>query len=201
MASWYRKFLPDLATIARPLTQLTKLNVAYVWREAEQEAFEQIKALIASAPVLHRPSFEHQFVIQTDASDTGLGAVLTQTIDGEERVLCFASRMLTAAERNYSVTERECLAVLWAIRKFHAYVEGYHFKVITDHSSLKWLCNLHNPTGRLARWALEMQAYDYDVEHRKGSLNHVPDALSRMFEDEEAPDLASVEVSEETEDA
>ena len=201
MASWYRKFLPDFATIAESLTRLTKQSVAYEWGETEQSAFEQIKALIASAPVLHRPSFNHQFVIQTDASDTGLGAVLTQTIDGEERVLCFASRTMTAAERNYSVTERECLAVLWAIRKFRAYVEGYHFKVITDHSSLKWLCNLHNPTGRLARWALEMQAYDYDVEHRKGSMNHVPDALSRMFEDEEVPELAAIDAIEETSDA
>ena len=81
MASWNRKFLPDFATFAEPHTQLTKHNVTYVWREAEQLAFEQIKALITSAPVLHRPSHEHQFVIQTDASDTGLGAVLTQTID------------------------------------------------------------------------------------------------------------------------
>ena len=108
---------------------------------------------------------------------------------------------MTAEERNYSVTERECLAVLWAIRKFRAYVDGYHFKVIAEHSSLKWLCNLHNPTGRLARRALEMQAYAYDVEHRKGSLNHVPDALSRMFEDEEAPDIESVNVLEEINDA
>ena len=150
-------------------------QLAYMRREAEPLAFEQIKALIASAPVSHRPSVEHQFVIQTDASDTGLGAVLTLTIDGEERVLCFTSHTLTSAERNYSVTERECLAVLWAIRKFHAYVEGYHFKVTTDHSSLKWLCNLHNPTGRLARWEVEMQAYDYDFAESRArrALSHV----------------------------
>ena len=110
-----------------------------MWRNAEQSAFEQIKALIASAPVLHWPSFEHQFVIQTDASDTGFGAILIQIIDGEEQVLCFASRTMTAVKRNYSVTERECLAVLWAICKFRVYVEGYHFKVIINHSSLKWL--------------------------------------------------------------
>ena len=85
---------------------------------------------------------------KTDASDSGLGAVLTQTI------------AMTPAEQNYSVTQRECLAVLWAIRKFRLHVEGYHFTVIIDHSSLKWLCNLHNPTGRLAAWALELQAYD-----------------------------------------
>ena len=147
MASWYRKFLPEFATIADLLTHLTKRGVAFVWSKEAQSAFKQIKALIASAPILHRPSFDHPFVIQTDASDSGLGAVLTQTVDGVERVLCFASRTMTPAERNYSVTERECLAVLWAIRKFRPYVEGYHFTVITDHSSLKWLCNLHNSTG------------------------------------------------------
>ena len=182
MASWYRKFLPDFAT--DPLIHLTKRGVAFIWSEEAQSAFEQIKARIASAPILQRPSFDHPFVIQTDASDSGLGAVLTQTVDGLERVLCFASRTMTPAERNYSVTECECLAVLWAIRKFRPYVGGYHFTVITDHSSLKWLCNLHNPTGLLARWALELQAYDFEIVHRKGSLNYVPDALSRMYEDE-----------------
>ena len=92
MASWYRKFLPDLPTIADPLTHLTKRDVAFVWSEVAQSAFEQTKALIAATPILHRPSFDHPFVIQTDASDSGLGAVLAQTIDGVERVLCFASR-------------------------------------------------------------------------------------------------------------
>ena len=127
MASWYRKFLENFATIAEPLTSLTKKGVRYTWSDTHQYAFEQIKALIASAPVLNRPSFEHQFIIHTDASDTGLGAVLTQNIDGDERVLTFASRTLSAAERNYSVTERECLAVLWAVQKFRSYVEGYKF--------------------------------------------------------------------------
>ena len=148
MASWYRKFLPDFAIIEDLVTHLTNRGVAFVWSEEAQSAFEQIKALIESSPILHGPFFDHPFVIQTDASDSGLGAVLTQTIDGVERVLCFASRTMTPAERNYSVTECECLAVMWAIRKFRPYVEGYHITVITDHSSLKWLCNLHNPRGQ-----------------------------------------------------
>ena len=112
MASWYCKFLSEFAPIADPLTHLTKRGVAFVWSDEAQSAFEQIIALIASAPILHRPSFDHPFVIQIDASDSVLGAVLTQTISGVERVLCFASRTMTPAERNYSVTERECLAVL-----------------------------------------------------------------------------------------
>ena len=120
-------------------------------------------------------------------------------IDGDERVLEFASRTLSAAERNYSVTERECVAILWAIKKFRPYIETYGFKIITDHSSLKWLRDLQNPTGRLARWALELQNHSFTVEHRKSSLNNVPDALSRMFEEEE-PAVAALELTRDTND-
>ena len=137
MALWYRKFLPDFATIADPLARLMKKNFKYVWEEKQKRAFEHIKVLVASAPVLHRPDFNSRFVIQTDASDSGLEAVLFQVIDGWERVLEFASRALTRAERNYSVTEGECFAVLWVIEKFRVYVEGYHFLVVTDYSSLR----------------------------------------------------------------
>ena len=185
MASWYRKFLADIATIAEPLTSLTKKDRRYEWGAAQQEAFEKVKALIASAPVLARPSFNAQLVVQTDASDMGISAVLLQAIGGQERVLEFASCTLSSAERNYRATERECLAVFWAIGKFRPYIEGYHFLVVTDHSSLQWLHSLHSPTGRLARWALELQGHSFDVEHRKGALNHVPDALSRMYEEED----------------
>ncbi|CAB0039242.1 unnamed protein product [Trichogramma brassicae] len=118
------------------------------------------------------------------------------------RGLCFASRTLNKAERNYSVTERECLAVLWAIQKFRPYVEGYRFRVITDHSSLRWLHNLRNPTGKLSRWSLELQQFDYIVEHRKGTNNVVPDALSRLYEDEsDEAQVASIIINEKAEDS
>ena len=112
MASWYRKFLKDFATIAEPLTVLTKKDRRSEWEDAQQEAFEKIKALVSSAPVLARPTFDAQFVVQTDASDTGIGTVLLQVIDGQERVLEFASRTLSPAERNYSVTEREWSSIV-----------------------------------------------------------------------------------------
>ncbi|CAB0041768.1 unnamed protein product [Trichogramma brassicae] len=200
MSSWYRKFLKDYATLAEPLTRLTSSKVKYVWSTEQQDAFEKIKILMAEAPLLNCPNFKEKFIVQTDASDTGLGAVLLQIIDGEERVLEFASRVLSSAERNYTVTERECLGVIWAVRKFRQYIEGYDFTVVTDHASLRWLCNLRNPTGRLARWALELQGHSYKVEHRKGSLNHVPDALSRMYEEEkeEMATLSYVVNSEDT---
>ena len=140
------------------------------------------------------------FIVQTDASDVGLGAVLLQEVEGLERVLEFASRVLTPAERNYSVTERECLAVVWAIGKFRPYIDGYEFKVVTDHSSLRWLCQMKNPTSRLARWALELQGHKFTVEHRKGALNYVADALSRMYEGEEGPQVSAVSWFRNTED-
>ena len=126
-----------MATIAGSLAQLTEKDRRYEWSEEQQVAFNQLKALLTSALVLQSSRFNRQFVMQTDASDNGIGAVLLQEIDGQERVLEFASRVLTPAERNYSVTEKECLAVVWAIRKFRANMEGYDFKVVTDHSSLR----------------------------------------------------------------
>ena len=128
--------------------------------------------------------------MQTDARESGLGVAVTQTQDAQERVIAYASRVLSEAERNYLTTEKECLAVVWAIRKFRYYLEGYHFPVITDHSSQKWLHNLRNPTDRLARWALDVLEYDLDIVHRKGAMLNVPDALSRMFENERVEKLS-----------
>lgn len=202
MASWYRKFLGDFASIAEPLTALTRQNVKYEWTDDQTEAFERVKGLLASAPVLARPDFSAPFTVECDASDTGLGSVLLQRVDGEDRVLCYASRVLTESERRLSVTERECLAVLWSIDKFRPYIEGYHFTVITDHHSLVWLKNLKHPNGKLGRWSLRLQSYDFDIVHRKGKDNVVPDALSRMYETEEddIACLASLQIDESIKD-
>ena len=155
-----------------------------------------MKRVLTAAPILARPEFELPFRLQTDANSTGLGAALTQVLDGEERVIAYASRTVTRAERNYTVTEQECLAVVWAVNKFRAYLEGYHFEVITDHSSLRWLYGLKDPSGRLARWALQLLQYDFTITHRKDALHHVPDALCRMYE----PDPLAVLTIAETDD-
>jgi len=194
MSSWYRRFVPQFATVSEPLTRLLKKNQRWEWGVEQEDAFEQIRARLLSAPTLSCPDFEVPFVLQTDASSVGLGAVLTQIISDTENVIAFASRALSDPEKKYSVTEQECLAVVWAIKKFRPYLEGYQFTVITDHSSLRWLHHLKNPTGRLARWALELLEYDYEIVHRKGALHHVPDALSRMFErDTEVSVMAAVD--------
>ncbi|XP_076656370.1 uncharacterized protein LOC143361015 [Halictus rubicundus] len=185
MASWYRRFIPDFATVAEPLNILLRKGQPWKWEDGQQSAFEKIRHLIATAPTLACPHFDVPFVLQTDASTVGLGAVLVQEIEGVERVIAFASRALTEPERKYSATELECLAIVWAVQKFRPYLEGYHFTVVTDHHSLRWLRTLKNPSGRLARWALQLLEYDFAIAYRQGALNHVPDALSRMFENTE----------------
>ena len=114
---------------------------------------DTLKEKLTTAPILACPDFSQQFSLQTDACSTGLGAALTQVQDAHERIIAYASRSLNKAERNYTVTEWECLAVVWAIRKYREYLEGYHFTVVTDHSSLKWMYRQKNPVGRVARWA------------------------------------------------
>jgi len=131
-------------------------------------------------PVLCCPDFDQKFVLQTDASDVGLGAVLSQDIEGQEKVIAYASRRLTPAEHNYTTTEKECLAVIWAIRKMRCYLEGYLFEVITDHLALKWLNSIESPSRRIARWALELQQFQFDVRYRRGKVNVVADTLPRQ---------------------
>lgn len=181
MSSWYRKFIPQFATLSEPLTRLLKKGKRWEWGDDQVRVFDRIREHLIAAPILACPDFEQPFILQTDASSVGLGAVLTQTVEGVERVIAYTSQVLSDTQKRYTVTEQECLAVIWAIKKFRPYLEECKF-IVTDHSSLRWLHNLKNPTGRLARWALELLEYDYEVIHRKGVLRHVPDALSRMFE-------------------
>lgn len=122
----------------------------------------------------------------------GLGGALTQVIDGEERVIAYVSRTLNPAEKNYSVSEKECLAIVFSIEKLRPYLEGFHFTVISDHMSLKWLNSIKSPSGRIARWAVFLQQFDFEVQYRKGSMNKVADSLSRN----PLPSLDSVCLSE-----
>ncbi|KMQ88438.1 reverse ribonuclease integrase, partial [Lasius niger] len=182
MASWYRRFIANFSTLAAPLTRLTKKNARWAWGSDEDATFRTLKDALISAPVLACPDFSRRFFLQTDASASGLGAVFTQYFEEGERVIAYASRTLNGAERNYSATKLECLAVVWGIRRMKGYLEGYAFTVITDHQSLKWLQRLESPTGRLARWLFEIQQYDLDIKYRRGTLNRVADALSRQPE-------------------
>lgn len=119
-------------------------------------------------------------MLQVDASDYGLGAALTQKQDGKDVAIAFASRLLSDQERKYSTTEKECLALVWGIKTFRPYVEGYHFKAVTDHQAFKWMLFIKEPSGRLGRWVLEIQQYSFDVCYRKGINNKLAGALSRI---------------------
>lgn len=184
MVGWYRRFIPDFATIVSPITDLLKKIHAnkFKWTEAADKSFNLLKTVLISAPVLSTPDFTIPFVIHCDASDAGVGAVLVQGSGDSERVIAYMSQKLTSAQTKYTTTEKECLAVILAVEKFRPYIEGTKFTVITDHASLLWLKNLKDPSGRLSRWALRLQHYEYVLLHRKGKLNVVPDALSRSVE-------------------
>ena len=179
MASWYRRFVPNFSTIVAPLTNLTRKHVKFNWTNECDQAFKTIRDKLVSAPILTCPDFTRPFILQTDASAYGIGSVLSQQFEDGEKVICFLSRSLTKQERNYSTTQRECLSVIWSVEKLKQYLEMTHFTVVTDHASLIWLNRLKDPTGRLARWAIRLQPYDFTIVHRKGKDNVVPDFLSR----------------------
>lgn len=153
-----------------------------------------MKKRLTSAPLLVHPDYEKPFILQCDASTYGIGAVLAQKdSEGIERPIAFMSQKLNKAQRNYTITELECLAVVSAIKKFRPYIEGQEFVVITDHASLKWLMGQRDLSGRLARWALKLQGLNFSIEHRRGKENIVPDTLSRVHEGEDFVDSLVLE--------
>lgn len=189
MISWYRKFLPDLSTLVAPLTAVTKKHIKFKWTPDCDEAFSKIKNALVSAPILSCPNFNYPFILQCDASSYGLGAVLSQKYEGKEHVICYLSRALTKNEAKFSVTEKECISVIWACEKLRCYLENTFFTIITDHHSLVWLNNLKNPTGRLGRWALRLQQFDFEIVHRPGKEHLVPDCLSRIIPEHEINEI------------
>ena len=179
LANYYRKFVKDFAKIACPLNELTKKGLKFHWSDECQTAFDALKTALTQAPILAYPDFQLPFQLYVDASDEALGMVLGQIQNGKEVVIAYAGRKLLAAEKNYSVTEREALAVVAGIKYFQPYVYGRKFTVHTDHNAVRWLMNIREPTGRLARWAVLLQQYDFEIVHRSGKSNGNADALSR----------------------
>lgn len=178
-ASWYRRFIPDFSTLIAPMTALLSKNHKWNWTDECQKSLQRIKNALVSAPILICPDFSRPFKVQTDASAFGIAGILSQDFEDGEHIICYVSRSLTRQERNYSTVERECLAVLYVVEKLRPYLEGYKFTVITDHHSLIWLHKLKEPQGRLARWAVRLQQFDFDIIHRKGKDHIFPDMLSR----------------------
>ena len=179
LAGYYRKFIKEFSKIAKPLTKLTKKTEKFAWAAEQQIAFNTLKEKLTTAPVLQYPDFTKEFNVTTDASDYAIGAVLSQGPIGNDRPIAYASRILNRAEQNYSTTEKELLAIVWAVKHFRPYVYGTKFKIVTDHKPLIWLFNVNDPGSRLIRWRLKLEEYDYEIIHKAGRANANADALSR----------------------
>ena len=178
LASYYRRYISHFLDIAAPLNALTQKGVQFVVTKECMDVFAALKQHLVQVPVLAYSRFDPQaseFMLQTDASAVGLGAVLEQ--DGH--VIAYASRSLTPSERQYSVIQRECLVVVYALKHFRHYLLGRRFQLLTDHVPLQWL-SAQKMEDMLCRWALAMQEYDFQIVYRKGSLNANADALSRL---------------------
>ncbi|UYV84785.1 K02A2.6-like [Cordylochernes scorpioides] len=179
LCSYYRRFVPGFSNIARPLHRLTESGRPFSWTIDCERAMDKLKQALSSPPMLAYPDPGEPFILDTDASNTGIGAVLSQTQDGVERVIAYFSKTLSKPERNYCVTRRELLAIVKSIEHFHHYLYGQKFLLRTDHAALRWLLNFKSPEGQLARWIQRLQEYDMEIQHRKGKSHGNADALSR----------------------
>ena len=179
LASYYRRYILHFSDIAKPLHQLTQKDTKFVWSHEHSHAFSTLKDKLVQAPILAYPQFgktSPPFVLQTDASSVGLGAILEQN----GHVVAYASRALTKAKQQYSVIQKECLAAVFAMKQYRHYLLG---QLLTDHSPLQWL-SAQKMEGLLCRWALAMQEYDFTIKYHKGNQNSNADALSRRVHPE-----------------
>ncbi|XP_075926286.1 uncharacterized protein LOC142929264 [Petromyzon marinus] len=179
-ASYYRRFVADFATIAKPLHALTAKGVKFHWGQEEEVAFCSLRDALVRAPPLSYPDFSEPFLLDTDASNTGIGGVLSQVICGVERVVAYGSRVLSPAEQRYCVTRRELLAIVFFMQQYRPYLYGRHFTVRTDHAALQYALRVTQPSGQLSRWLEILQDYDFTTTYRKGARHTNADALSRL---------------------
>ncbi len=181
LAGYYRRFIPNYSDLISPLTDLTKKEFPdpVQWTELCQQAFTQVKAALCGGPLLHSPNFSLPFLLQTDASDRGLGAVLSQEMEGEERPVLYISRKLSKREAMYSTIEKECLAIRWAVLTLRYYLLGREFTLCSDHAPLQWLHRMKDTNARITRWYLALQPFKFKVIHRPGAQMAVADFLSR----------------------
>ena len=205
LTGYYRRFIRDYAKVAEPLLRLVRLHQrskrssnTIEWSDDCQQAFITLKSILTQAPILRAPDFEKPFILELDACDYGLGAILTQEYDERKFVIAYASRTQTAAERNYFPTEKEALAIFWATKYFRPYLEGATVYIRSDCRALQWLLEAKDVTGRLARWAISLSAFNIvDIKYKPGKSNTNSDALSRY----PLPNLASLSVDDSSSDS
>ena len=181
--SYYRRFIPHFSEIVKPLVKLTEKNQPFVWSETQEFAFQELKRRMMETPILVHPRMDGEFILDTDASNEGIGAVLSQLQDGEERVIAYASKALTKPERNYCVTRREMLAVVYFVTYFKHFLLGRRFTIRSDNSAVRYWTRIHSdtfePKGQTARWLVKLGAYDFEIKHRPGRQHANADGLSR----------------------
>jgi len=180
MVGWYRKFIPDFSDKAVPLFNLTRKDVKWEWTDQCEKAFIYLRDSITRNPVLLVPDPTKGYILHTDASDKALGAVLMQYDDnGNLRPIAYASKTLDSAQKNYSVTDREALAIVWALEHFNTYCEGHKYTAVTDHAALRYLHTAEHKTPRMHRMVLRLQPYEVKLHYSKGETHYAADLLSR----------------------
>ena len=179
LASYYRRFVCNFATLAKPLYKLTERGRTFQWTKECAEAFAVLKNRLTTAPILCYPNYKEKFILDTDASQEGIGAVLSQRQGDKEVVIAYASRSLSKSERKYCVTRKELLSAVTFIHHFRPYLLGHQFLLRTDHGSLTWLQSFKEPEGQLARWVEQLQEYNFEIVHRPGRRHTNADAMSR----------------------
>ncbi|KZS18242.1 Uncharacterized protein APZ42_015657 [Daphnia magna] len=179
LCSYYRRHIKNFAKIAQPLTMLTRKGAPFIWEEAQQKSFNTLKEALTTARILAHPDYQAPMIIMTDACGYGIGAVLSQSKEGKEFPLAYASRLLSKSDMNYSIIEKECLALIWGLQKFRGFMWGCKIIIITDHEALCWLRTKKELAGRLARWSLCLLEYDVEIRYRNGKLHTNADCLSR----------------------
>ena len=179
-AGFYRRFIQDFSKFSKPLYKLLEKDAKFEWDAECQQRFEELKAYLTTAPIVRAPNWQLPFEVICDASDLAIGAVLGQRAEGKPYVVYYASKTLNEAQRNYTTTEKELLAVVYALDKFRAYLIGANIIIFTDHSSLKYLLTKKNAEARLIRWALLLQEFNLQIRDKKGVENVVADHLSRL---------------------
>ena len=191
LLSFYRRYIPGFASLTAPLSDLTRdsgrSSRSIVWTSECADALRQIQRILSSKPVLLLPRLDVPFVLRTDASSVGLGAVLLQDKEGVSHPVAFASRKLLDREKNYSTIERECLAIIWAIQKFVRFLWGTRFILQTDHRPLTYLKTSNFKNSRIMRWSLSLQEFAFEVQPLPGSSNRFADLLSRAAVDQSVP--------------
>ena len=180
LASYYRRFVPKFAEIARPLHKASETSAKIEWTQEAQDAFESLKLKLTSTPILAFPCLKEPFILYTNASQFAMGAVLAQVQDGKERAICYASKSLSKSQTTYSATRRELLALVIFTRHFRHYLLGQKFTIVTDHSALQWLHSFKDPDGITARWLEKLAPFDYEVRYRPGKSIGLADGLSRI---------------------